>query len=114
VKADVDMVDVNTLKHVSPTNHRVLKITPQVLMILNNVLPVRDHHLFHMKNLQLSKVNILKVQASKLQVLDIETLEVQVSEVHVSNIQVSKVQVSNIQVLEVHVLVFKKVNVIHV
>jgi hypothetical protein len=52
VKAYVDMVDVNTLKHLSPVNHHVSEITPQVSMILNNVLLVKNHHLFYMKNLQ--------------------------------------------------------------
>jgi hypothetical protein len=46
VKADVDMVDVNALKHVSPTNHHVSKTTLQVSVIFNNVLPIKDHHFF--------------------------------------------------------------------
>ncbi len=100
-------VDANTSKDVSPINHHVLEITPQVSMILNNVLSMRDHHFFYMKILQFSKVNILEVQVPKPQVLDIKTLEVQVLEVHVLDIQVSKVQVSDIQVLEVHILVIK-------
>jgi hypothetical protein len=100
-------VNVNTLKHVSLANHHVLEVTPQVSVILNNVLSMRDHHFFYMKNLQFSKVNILEVQVPKPQVLDIKTLEVQVSEVHVLDIQVSKVRISNIQVLEVHILVIK-------
>jgi hypothetical protein len=38
VKTNVDMVDTNTLKHISPMNHHVLEVTPQVLVILNDVL----------------------------------------------------------------------------
>jgi hypothetical protein len=55
------MVDVDILKHVSLAIHHVSKITPQVSMIPNNVLLMRDHHLFDMKKLQLSKVDISKV-----------------------------------------------------
>jgi hypothetical protein len=67
-------VDANTSKDVSPVNHHVLEITPQVSMIPNNVLPVRDHHLFDMKKLELLKVDILEVQALKPQVLNIKSL----------------------------------------
>jgi hypothetical protein len=58
-------VDADTSRHVSLMNHHVLEVTPQVSMIPNNVLQMRDHHLFYMKKLQFSKVDILKVQASK-------------------------------------------------
>jgi hypothetical protein len=91
VKAFADMVDVNTLKHVSLANPHVLKVTSQVSVIPNNVLPMKDHHFFYKKKLQLSKVNILKVQALEPQVSDIETLLVQVLEVHILDIQISKV-----------------------
>ncbi len=73
-------VDVDTSKQVSPMNPHVLEATPQVLGIINNILPMK---------LQLSKV--LEVQLFEPQVLNIETLEVQVSKVHVSNIKISKV-----------------------
>ncbi len=81
VKTNTDMVDTNTLKHISPMNHHVLEVTPQVFMFPNNVLQVWDHHLIDMKKFQLSKVDILKVQVSKSQVLNIEILEVQVLKV---------------------------------
>jgi hypothetical protein len=55
------MVDVDILKHISLAIHDVSKITPQVSMIPNNVLLMRDHHLFYMKKLQLSKVDVSKV-----------------------------------------------------
>ncbi len=54
-------------------NHHVLEVTPQVLMIPNNVLPVRNHHLFYMNKLELSKVDILEVQTLEPQVLNIES-----------------------------------------
>jgi len=73
-------VDADISKQVSPMNPHVLEATPQVLKVINNILPMK---------LQLSKV--LKVQPLELQVLNIETLEVQVSKVHVSNIKTSKV-----------------------
>ncbi len=76
VKKNADMVDTDTLKHISPMNHHVLEVTPQVLVFPNDVLQVWDHHLIDMKKFQLSKVDILKVQASKSQVLNIEILEV--------------------------------------
>jgi hypothetical protein len=50
VKAFVDMVDVNTLKHVSLANPHVLKVTSQVSVIPNNVLLVKDHHFFNKTN----------------------------------------------------------------
>jgi len=40
VKTNTDMVDTDTLKHISPMNHHVLEVTPQVLMFPNNVLQV--------------------------------------------------------------------------
>jgi hypothetical protein len=83
VKAKADMVDADTLKQDSLVNSHVSKVTPQVLGIPNNVLLVKDHHLFFKKKLQLSKVNISKVQALEPQVLDI----------HILNIPVLKVQV---------------------
>jgi len=73
-------VDANTSKQVSPMNPHVLEATPQVLGVINNILPMK---------LQLSKV--LKVQPLEPQVLNIETLEVQVSKVHISNIKISTV-----------------------
>jgi hypothetical protein len=54
-------------------NHHVLEVTPQVSMILNNVLLMRDHNFFYMKKLELSKVDILEVQALEPQVLNIES-----------------------------------------
>jgi hypothetical protein len=66
-------VDANTSKDVSPINHHVLEITPQVSMILNNVLPVKDHHLFYMKKLELSKLDFLEVQDLEPQVLNIKS-----------------------------------------
>jgi hypothetical protein len=38
VKVDANMVDVDTSKQISPTNHHVLEVTLQVLRINNNVL----------------------------------------------------------------------------
>jgi hypothetical protein len=40
VKKNVDMVDTNTLKHISPMSHHVLEVTPQVLVFPNDVLQV--------------------------------------------------------------------------
>jgi len=54
-------------------NHHVLEVTPQVSMIPNNVLPMKDHHIFYMKKLEISKVDILEVQALEPQVLNIES-----------------------------------------
>jgi hypothetical protein len=76
MKTNANMVDANSLKHISPMNHHVSEVTPQVLVIPNDVLQVRDHHLFYLKNSQLLKVNIFKVQFLKSQVLNIEILEV--------------------------------------
>jgi len=63
VKTYVDMVDVNTLNHISPMNHHVLEVTLQVLVIPNDVLQVKDHHLFDIKKFEFLKVDILEVQA---------------------------------------------------
>ncbi len=98
VKADVDMVDANTLKQISPTNPHVLEITPQVLGIINHVLEVQS------LELQISEVQVSEVQVSKVQVSDIETSQVQVSEVDVSDIELSKVHVSDIHVSDIQVL----------
>jgi hypothetical protein len=57
------MVDVNTLNHISPMNHHVLEVTLQVLVIPNDVLQVKDHHLFDIKKFEFLKVDILEVQA---------------------------------------------------
>jgi hypothetical protein len=40
VKKNADMVDTDTLKHISPMNHHVLEVTPQVLVFPNDVLQV--------------------------------------------------------------------------
>jgi len=66
-------VDANTSKDVSPMNHHVLEVTPQVSMIPNNVLPMRNHHFFDMNKLELSKVDILEVQTLEPQVLNIKS-----------------------------------------
>ncbi len=63
VKTYADMVDVNTLNHISPMNHHVLEVTLQVLVIPNDVLQVKDHHLFDIKKFEFLKVDILEVQA---------------------------------------------------
>ncbi len=97
VKTNANMVDVDTLKHILLMNHHVSEITPQVLMILNNVLLARDHHFFYKKKLQLLKVDNLEVQGLEFQVLNIETSDFQVLEIHVSDIQVSKVHILVLQ-----------------
>jgi hypothetical protein len=76
VKKNADMVDANTLKHISPMNHHVSKVTLQVLVSPNDVLQVRDRHLFYMKKFQFLNVDILEIQALESQVLNIEILEV--------------------------------------
>jgi hypothetical protein len=72
MKTNADMVDADSLKHISPMNHHVSEVTPQVLAIPNDVLQVRDHHLFYMKNFQLLKVDILEVQFLESQVLTLK------------------------------------------
>jgi len=42
VKTNVDMVDGDTWKEVSPTNPHVLEVTPQVLEIFNNFSEVQS------------------------------------------------------------------------
>jgi hypothetical protein len=59
VKADVDMVDVDTLKQVSPTNPHVLEVTRQVFGITNSVSEVQS-----------LEPQVFEVQASKAQVLE--------------------------------------------
>ncbi len=50
----MDMVDVDTLKHVSPTNPHVLKVTRQVFGITNSV-----------SKIQSLEPQVFEVQASK-------------------------------------------------